>query len=222
MKKPVGKPFVSTERKNRKIRGYKAAVFLQLGVSTNYVHTVSTSDVPALPKGRSYQKKDGKAHTSLCGRELCDIVKAYKKWRAKQRLPATFTLVLDRDPSHVSKEFREYCDKHGVKIQLLPPRSHDLSPPDSHFFGQVKNKHARWASAHSNADWDKKCLELQRLLQCTSAEPHIRDYELKLKACKKAKGQRFGNELRELRAAQRKRSGRQRSANAGPSKKMRQ
>lgn len=110
-------------------------------------------------------------------------------------------IVLDRDPTH-GEIVDESLRQMGLTVIRLPPRSHDLSPPDSHFFGVVKNS---WR----NLKWDKQAHEWDEVKdifrQCattTDVSRHIEDYRLRLQACKRAGGQRFQRELREIKREQ--------------------
>lgn len=178
-------------------REYKATTFLQQR-QTNFAQPVSSSKVPSIPVKRQYLKADGTPYKSLSAVELCDILKAYIGFRRKQGLSKEWILVLDRDPTHKSKVFLEFCRQEGVKVMLLPARSHDLSPLDSHFFGVAKGRYYRDVQSRGITDWDTKAQRLQQGLKETKADPHINDYELRLQACLKAKGQRFEDELNAL------------------------
>lgn len=45
---------------------------------------------------------------------------------------------VDRDTTHMQQALPRLTTI-GLTVIHLPPRSHDLSPPGSHFFGVVKN-----------------------------------------------------------------------------------
>lgn len=194
----MGQPYTS---RSGKVASYKTAVFLQLGVA-NYVHTVSSSSVPG-ERTQTYSKADGQAHTSLSSLELCDILKAYSRFRRQHGLPPRFTLVLDNDPSHKGKAFRTYCKDKNVTLEYLPPRSHDLSPLDSHFFGVVKNNFGKQQATKRNADWRQRCEMLRTLLEKTDSKSHISSYKLRLEACAAAKGQCFEDQLHKLKRQRR-------------------
>lgn len=198
MKTPQGPPHANAAGVDGSVRGYKAAVFLQLG-KPNYVHTVSSTQVPGLSV-KKYNTAEGGKYKSLSGKELCSVVDKYAQ--ARESNPGEkWVLVMDGDRTHTSKVFAEHCKAKGYKVLILPPRSHDLSPPDSHFFAQVKNEHARVLSKDPPKSWEQKAKLLQRLLQETNADAHLKAYEQKLRACLLAEGQRFERELAGMRAA---------------------
>ena len=68
----------------------------------SYASTVSSSDVPGLT---DKLKKKGKSVTGGTGGELCAILGAYVQWRKKQT-NRNCILILDKDPTHTFKVFR--------------------------------------------------------------------------------------------------------------------
>jgi len=149
--------------------------------------------------------KKGQPMTGMGAEEACDMLDRYLKWRTKhckRGQARRFLLVLDNDPTHKSEEFKAHCAAQGVDLCLLPPRSHDLSPPDSHFFAVAKNAWRQEMSGKHHLTWpDRKKLFRKQLLN-TNVNPHVVGYGQRLEACKAAGGDRFPTQLADLRSNQ--------------------
>jgi hypothetical protein len=187
-------------------------VIVQAGVLPNFVSRLSFSTIGPINRDK-YVNKKGKPSAGLTNKEMVDVMQRYVQVRmaphsgtVSQRLrqpDPPRMLLLDRDSPHKTKELAQLLAPYGIPVKLLPPRSHDLMPLDSHFFGEVKNKLAEESIArHLTAE--ERFDYCEKLLKETEADAHIRDYHLKLLACCQAKGGRFDKELEALRATARR------------------
>jgi DDE superfamily endonuclease len=186
---------------------YKVAVYLQQDKLPCTVPTVArTSDGKQLT-GKPYLyttgKRKGQPMAGMGAEEACDMLDVYLQWR-KQHCKRTevkrFLLILDNDPTHKSEEFKAHCAARGVDFFLLPPRSHDLSPPDSYFFAVVKNAWRRAMSDQPHLTWPQRKELFNEQILKTKVNPHVVGYSLRLEACKLAKGQRFATQLAALKS----------------------
>ena len=186
---------------------YKVAAYLQKDMPPCIVPTVTRTSTGKKLVGKLYLhrtgRKKGQPMTGMGAEEACDMLDKYLKWRTKQckrGQARRFLLVLDNDPTHKSEEFQAHCAAQQVDLCLLPPRSHDLSPPDSHFFAVAKNAWRSQMSGKHQLTWpDRKKLFIKALLK-TNVNPHVVDYELRLEACKMAGGDRFPSQLADLKS----------------------
>lgn len=171
-------------------RTAKMALFMQLD-KPNYVALVSSSDIPSMPTEK-YVDEDGKEHDGLCAEEMVEIVLGYRRWRKWNGFKEDdFVLIMDNDPSHAAAHFKETMGNLKVRYKCLPPRSHDLSPPDSHLFGVAKNKWSKRVQTEFITSWDKRARLLYELLEGTNPNAHIASYREKLQCCIDANGERF-------------------------------
>lgn len=183
------------------------AVYLQKDMPPCLVPTVTRASNGTQISGKRYLHrtgpKKGQPMSGMGAEEACDMLDKYLKWRmrnCRHGQAKRFLLILDNDPTHVSVEFEEHCAAQGVDICLLPPRSHDLSPPDSHFFAVAKNAWRRQMANMPHLTWPKRKDMFRKCILKTKANPHVVDYELRLQACSMAKGERFATELAALKA----------------------
>jgi DDE superfamily endonuclease len=175
----------------------KFLVIIQMGKHPNFVRRLSCSSIK--PAGsRQYSYASGEPRTGMGQEELCDIMAEYFKSLKQlegrliaervhqgQQSGCPKILVLDREPTHRTQALTDLCHRHNVKVMLLPPRSPDLSPLDSSFFGVVKRR-VREASCGLGAS--AKFDMLEAALRDTAAEQYICHYPQKLMACIEAKG----------------------------------
>lgn len=105
-------------------------------------------------------------------------------------------LILDSSSVHRSEEFKQAMAQAGQEMMLLPPRSPDLDPNDSHFFGVAKNNARENLASKEEYGWEDKYTELVHQLETVAANPHIINYILKLEACIEARGRRFEKEYK--------------------------
>jgi DDE superfamily endonuclease len=147
--------------------------------------------------------KKGQPMLGMGAEEACDMLDVYLRWRkqhCKRTEAGRFLLILDNHPAHKSEEFQTFCEARGVDYMLLPPRSHDLSPPDSHFFAVVKNAWRRKMSGKHHLTWTERKDLFKKQILSTKVNPHVVDYGLRLKACEMAQGARFASQLAVLKA----------------------
>jgi hypothetical protein len=169
---------------------------MQLGVPRNFVYATNPTNVPGMPI-KSYANQKGDAHSGLCSAEMCDMVAAYKAQR-KQPASEPWVLILDGDRTHHSAEFNTWCEANNVEKIKLPPRSHDLSPPDSHLFAAAKRRFASTLRHGRFPSWAERARRLHKVLEEESPDAHIEDYKLRVLACISADGDRFERQLKEL------------------------
>lgn len=182
--KPLGFPLSSSSRTA------KMALFMQMGVP-NYVALVSSSDIPSMPT-KKFLDENGKEHSGLCAEEMVEIVLGYRRWRKLNGFKEDdFVLVMDNDPSHAAALFKETMGNLKVHFEYLPPRSHDLSPPDSYMFGVAKSKWCQRVQSEFITNWDQRARLLFELLERLNPDAHIASYRLKLQCCIDANGDRF-------------------------------
>jgi hypothetical protein len=187
------------------VRSLYVGEFIQQG-KTNFTHVLGGTDVPGW-EVHKFTKPDGQEYRHLSADEAISILEEYLVWRGQNIHPASaarkFTLLVDRDPAHKAKVYKDFCSRQGIDLLILPPHSHDLTPLDSHFFAVAKRKHAKnKLQAGGYMPWLQRAVDLLHELQVTDPNPHFRDYRLKLQACIDANGGRFMEELKALRAAE--------------------
>jgi len=162
---------------------------MQRGIP-NAVFIVPSSLVSAKQTKRQAGKTGGPGR-GMCADELVTILKTYLAWRDLNKLGQNFTLVMDNDPTHTSRHFLFMSSQLNVTVLFLPPRSHDLSPPDSHLFGVAKPLWLKQLEINPDANWMKCVRRLIWLMEGLPSGPHIDNYVEKLKACLQAEGKRF-------------------------------
>lgn len=175
---------------------------MQRGMAPFMVPTVARDSQGNQLTGKRYKYKRGNnigdPMKGMGGEEAADMLEKYLEWRVKscdRGKAKRFLLILDNDPAHVSVEFTERCEKHGISYCFLPPRGHDLSPPDSHFFAVAKNAWRRKMFDNDHLTWPERKELFRKCIYSTKVNPHVVDYELRLKACEMARGHRFATEL---------------------------
>ena len=62
----------------------------------------------------------------------------------------------------------------GVRVVLLPPRSHELSPLDNGFFGVVDSKWDRWKKGNASKPWEAKREKLRSIITSVRPEPFVK------------------------------------------------
>ena len=194
--KPIKSSRPYTGRRDQK--HFKAVTLLRLHEKPVLIPTVSSLDRTERAGMKPYLTASGKPASGLTADELIDIIGRY----LQQCEDKPQYIVLDRDPSHTKDGVEGRLADMGLKVMYLPPRSPDLSPPDSHFFGVVKTKWRSLLMESGERDWDKIKELFVQCAQETDATGHIQDYLLRLKACERAGGQRFHKELQALKAGQ--------------------
>jgi DDE superfamily endonuclease len=186
---------------------YKVAVYLQKGLPPCIVPTVPRDSKGVQQSGKAYIHKHGpnkgKLMSGMGGEEAADMLDTYLEWRRTHCAAdqaKRFLLILDNDPAHTSEDFKKRCKDRGIDYCFLPPRSHDLSPPDSHFFAVAKNEWRRRMYDQDHLTWPERKQLFRKCILSTKVNPHVADYDLRLKACDKAKGHRFATELAALKS----------------------
>lgn len=183
------------------------AVYLQKAMAPFMVPTVARDSKGNQLSGKRYKYRSGvhigEPMKGMGGEEAADMLERYLEWRAKHCARGhakRFLLILDNDPAHTSEDFTERCATLGIDYCFLPPRGHDLSPPDSHFFAVVKNAWRRKMFDKDHLTWPERKELFRKCIYSTKVNPHVVDYELRLKACEMAKGHRFATELASLKS----------------------
>lgn len=174
----------------------KAVTFLRLGDIPVLIPTVCSMDSTQRAGMRPYLTASGKNATGLTANELVHIIGEYLQQCAQRPK----YIVMDRDPTHTQDGVEGRLAQMGLIVRYLPPRSHDLSPPDSHFFAVVKNKWRKKLWESGEHDWDRVKGLFMECARNTDASAHIQDYRLRLQACVLAGGQRFQQQLQHLKA----------------------
>lgn len=175
----------------------KCCVFLQLGQIPVLIDTLSSLDSSEEPPVGPFLTAAGKPAAGLTSSEFVSAVGRY----LQQCSVRPEYIVLDRDPTHGGL-VDEALKNMGLTVLRLPPRSHDLSPPDSHFFGVVKNNWRKLKWDRDVRDWDEVKALFRECATSTDVSKHIEDYRLRLQACRRAGGHRFQQELREIKREQ--------------------
>lgn len=186
-----------------KRRTVKLVVAIQIGYGTVVV-PVSSSRYDGFVKSNQYFTVERKPATGLTGAEYVDIVQNHLFGSSSRgTLPGVTTrsgrtiLVHDRDPSHTADLFRGYAATHRLDVELMPPRSPDLSPLDSGFFGAVKTKWEREVKAQ-RLGWTQGVLRFIELLKQQDPAPFINHIPMCLEACKRANGWHIEEQLKAL------------------------
>ena len=161
---------------------YKVAVYLQKAMAPFMVPTVARDSKGNQLSGKRYKYRSGvhigEPMKGMGGEEAADMLERYLEWRAKHCARGhakRFLLILDNDPAHTSEDFTERCATLGIDYCFLPPRGHDLSPPDSHFFAVVKNAWRRKMFDKDHLTWPerkelfRKCIYSTCLLYTSDA-----------------------------------------------------
>ena len=179
---------------------YEALVLLQFNKPTITIPTANTTHQAGRGPPSPYLTKTGKPAKGLTIAEAKHMVdwllaELYNQHRHKPML-----LIVDRHPSHKSPDFIGYCESKNVKVKLLPPRSYDLCPLDSHFFAVVKEGARKMVCTEHIREWTSIVDVLDEKMQSTPAANHIRNYLLKCRACLKAQGHRFDHEYALMKA----------------------
>lgn len=171
----------------------KLATFLQLGKIPVLIETLSSLPSSVQAACKPYLTASGKPAVGLTANEFVAIVGRY----LQQCQEKPQYIVLDLDPTHVGAT-KDRLNELGLEVIYLPPRSHDLSPPDSHFFGVVKNTWRKLKWDQGVHEWEEATALFRECALQTNVSKHIEDYIMRLEACIRANGRRFQNELRAI------------------------
>jgi hypothetical protein len=203
---PPPRDTYSSRSEHGRAQKAKVCVLVQLGCEA-YAVWCSCSSAAADACGKNdpdKYKKHGKAPAGLTAKEMRDSVKEFLEHVASERRkpggasrPLPRVLIVDRDPSH-SQLLQTLCEENNIILLRLPPRSYDLSPLDTNYFGQLKNKQHEWVSSHRGATAAEAFLHFKELLHKLSADADIQGYELRLTACKNKGGDHFEDEYERL------------------------
>ena len=182
-------------------RTAKLVVAIRLGYDTVVV-PCSTSKYDGFVPPKVYLDDAGKPHKGMCGAEYRDIVASHIFSGATRGVqPGVETrssravLVHDGDPTHRCKLFKDYAAAHQLGVEAMPPRSPDLSPLDSGFFGAVRNRWERQVKAQQ-LGWTQAVLRFIEVLRSEDPAPFINQMPARLKACKSVNGWHIEQELR--------------------------
>jgi hypothetical protein len=179
---------------------YEALALVQFNKPTISIPTATTMHHAGLAPPSPYLTKKGNPAKGLTVDEAKHMVdwllrEVYTQHRRKPML-----LIVDRHPSHKSPDFIQHCASRNVVVKLLPPRSYDLCPLDSHFFAVVKDGVRQRVCTEHIRNWPAIVDLLEEKMHSTPAANHIRNYLLKLRACLNANGHRFDHEYTVLKA----------------------
>lgn len=175
------------------------AVFIKKGTQPR-VYITSSSSFPGFTPAAIFFDSNGEQHTGLCAREYRHAVRRLildETYRDMSHGQHAAVLVHDLDPSHKGKCLASICERQHIKSFLLPPRSPDLSPLDSGFWGSVTNKLER-ESRQYEYDWQTKCCRFIALIKEEDPDKYIDQMPLHVKACQLAHGWHIESELERL------------------------
>lgn len=146
---------------------------------------------------------NGQLAVGFTSAEFSAMLGMYMDTCTSRRKPTV--VICDGDRTHTASATANKARQLGIELLLMPPRSHDLSPLDSFYFAEAKRRwRRRLFKAKPRPKWEAMVQWFLQELEATDSDVYIKDYQDKLKACSKAGGQRFQEQLDDIRAQRHK------------------
>jgi hypothetical protein len=100
-------------------------------------------------------------------------------------------IVLDRATWHTAEALHQALEDLGVRVVLLPPRSHELSPLDNGFFGVVDSMWDRWRRGNASKPWQAQKEKLRSIIHSVQPEPFVKAWVENIIQCIVTEGKRW-------------------------------